>query len=102
MLFGFINVFALVFPVMIVIGMAQTIFRASNNTTLLENAPARMRGRIMSIMMMTFGFMPLSAVPFGALAERIGTPDALMISGILLVAFTVLFGIANPRFRRIA
>ena len=56
----------------------------------------------MSIAMMTFGVMPLSAVPFGLLAEKIGTPHALMTSGILLVAFTLLFAIAYPPFRKVA
>jgi hypothetical protein len=50
--------------------------------------------------MMTFGAMPLSALPFGAIAERTGTPDALLISGILLVSCTVVFAIAIPSFRR--
>ena len=51
---------------------------------------------------MTFGLMPLSALPFGALAEQIGTPDALGLSGLLLAALTVLFALAYPSFRRIA
>ena len=40
--------------------------------------------------------------PFGALAEQIGTPDALGLSGLLLAALTVLFALAYPSFRRIA
>ncbi len=56
----------------------------------------------MSIRMMTLGFMPVTSVPFGAVAERIGTPDALLISGALLVIVTVVFALTNPGFRKIA
>ena len=45
--------------------------------------------------------MPLSALPFGALAEWQTTPFALMVSGILLAAFTLIFIFAYPSFRRI-
>ena len=56
----------------------------------------------MSIAMMTWGVMPLSALPFGFLAERIGTPNALAISGLLLTVFTLLFAVLYPKFRQIA
>jgi hypothetical protein len=49
--------------------------------------------------MMTFGLMPLSAVPFGALAERIGTPDSLALSGVILTCAAVGFFFAFPKFR---
>ena len=39
---------------------------------------------------MTFGVMPLSAVPFGIMAEETGTPNALLLSGVLLTVFTVI------------
>jgi hypothetical protein len=40
-------------------------------------------------------------LPFGILAEQVGTPHALMTSGLLLLAFTVLFAIAYPQFRKV-
>jgi len=58
-----------------------------------------MRGRIVSMAMMTFGLMPLSAVPFGALAESIGTPDSLALSGMILTFAAVGFFFAFPKFR---
>ena len=61
-----------------------------------------MRGRVMSICMMTFGLTPLSVVPFGALAERIGTPNALGISGLVLAAFAFIFAVVRPELRSIS
>ena len=88
-------------PLLLFVGLASSVFMSLNMTLLQVNASPEMRGRIMSIGMMTFGVMPLSAVPFGILAERVGTPDALMTSGILLVVFTLLFAVAYPKFRKV-
>jgi hypothetical protein len=52
--------------------------------------------------MMTFGIMPLSAVPFGAFAERIGTAESLEIGGLLLCLFVAVFFFAYPKFRKVA
>ena len=74
----------------------------SLNMTMIQlNSSPEMRGRTMSIAMMTFGMMPLSAVPFGIIAEKIGTPNALMISGILLVVSTIVFTTRNRTFRQL-
>jgi len=56
---------------------------------------------IICMAMMTFGFMPLSAVPFGALAERIGTPDSLALSGVILSFAAVGFFFSFPNFRTV-
>ncbi len=88
-------------PLLLFVGIASSVFMSLNMTLLQVHASPEMRGRIMSIGMMTFGVMPLSALPFGALAEHVGTPDALMVSGLLLVAFTALFAIAYPQFRKV-
>lgn len=72
----------------------------SMNMTMVQlHSNPEMRGRVMSISMMTFGMMPLSAVPFGTLAQRIGTADALFISGALLAVFTIFFTLFNKTFR---
>jgi hypothetical protein len=74
----------------------------SPNMTLLQAySVPEMRGRITSIVIMTFGLTPLSAVPFGAIAEGIGTPNALGLSGVMLVVFTGILALGYPKFRRI-
>ena len=89
-------------PLLLFIGLSSALFRALSMTLMQLHASPKMRGRVMSIAMMTFGIMPLSALPFGAIAERWGTPDALLLSGALLALFTVAFIFAYPRFRAIA
>ncbi len=69
-------------PLLLFVGLASSVFMSLNMTLLQITASPEMRGRIMSIAMMTFGVMPLSAVPIGLLADKIGTPHALMTRGI--------------------
>jgi len=101
-LFSMTTSYALALPLLLLVGLVSSIFMTLNFTLLQTYASAEMRGRIMSIAMMTFGAMPLSAVPFGAVAEYAGTPSALFLSGALLTFFTIAFAIAYPHFRRIA
>ncbi|MFH1489281.1 MAG: hypothetical protein ABII06_10275, partial [Pseudomonadota bacterium] len=89
-------------PLLFFVGLLNAIFMSLNMTLIQIYSAEEMRGRVMSISMMTFGAMPLSAVPFGALAEGIGTPDALGISGLMLTLFTIVFVMAKPGFRKIA
>ena len=94
--------FASTVPLLIFIGLVSSAFMSLNMTLTQVYSEPHMRGRVMSITMMSFGLMPLSAVPFGLLAEFTNTPFALMLSGILLAVFTLVFSVAYPSFRRIA
>ena len=89
-------------PLLMLIGLLNSVFMSLNMTLIQIHASREMRGRMMSIAMMSFGLMPLSGVPFGILAEYTGTPSALTLSGLLLIAFTLVFSVAYPSYRRIA
>ncbi|MFC1494742.1 MFS transporter [Thermodesulfobacteriota bacterium] len=110
---GFLWGFALLFfsgcesystalPWIFAVGFISSIFMALNNTLMQIKSSDEMRGRMVSLSMMTFGIMPLSAVPFGALAEYIGTPGSLMIAGALLCVFMLFFYVFTPGFRRLS
>ena len=99
--FSQVGSYIMAIPFLVVIGAISATSMTMTMTMTQVLSEPRMRGRMMSIPMMAFGAMPLSALPFGALAERIGTPDALLISGVLLVVITTLFAIVYPPFRRV-
>ena len=101
-LFSQATSFAVAVPYLLAVGLLSSLFMSLNMTLFQVYAAREMRGRVMSIGMMTFGLTPLSALPFGALAESIGTPDALMVSGLLLTAGSLILIIALPNLRRIA
>ena len=86
-------------PFLFLVGFVSSVFMALNMTLMQMYSSAEMRGRIVSMSMMTFGIMPLSAVPFGALAESIGTPGSLQVAGIILCFFMIIFYFAHPKFR---
>jgi len=88
-------------PLLFFVGLLTAIFMSLNMTLMQMYSAPEMRGRIMSFGLMTFGAMPLSALPFGALAEKIGTPSALAISGIMLALFSLVFTLVSPGFRKI-
>ena len=100
-IFAQITTFLLAVPFLIFIGFTSSTFMSMNMTMIQLSSKNEMRGRIMSIAMMTFGLMPLSAVPFGLIAESIGTPNALTISGILLALSTMIFATFNKTFRNL-
>jgi hypothetical protein len=86
---------------LVTVGLLSSVFIALNMTLIQGYSSVEMRGRMVSMAMMTFGIMPLSAVPFGAIAERIGTADSLAIAGLTLAMFSVVFFFAFPKFRTV-
>lgn len=88
-------------PFLLLIGVISSVHMSLGMTMMQTLAAPEMRGRMMSIGMMTFGAMPLSSVPFGIVAERIGTPGSLFISGALLSIVALGFTLAYPAFRRV-
>ena len=86
---------------LVLVGLMGAIFMSLRTTMLQSYATPEMRGRVVSIGMMSWGLMPLGAVPFGIIAAAVDTAFALMLSGILLSVATLLFWILNPSFRRV-
>ena len=88
-------------PFLLLIGVISSVHMSLGMTMMQTLAAPEMRGRMMSIGMMTFGAMPLSSVPFGIVAEQIGTPGSLFISGALLSIVVLIFAVGYPAFRRV-
>ncbi len=94
-------IFPVAVPFLLIVGLISSVYMSLNMTlTQVASAP-EMRGRVMSIMMMTFGLMPIGALPFGTVAEYIGTANSLTISGAMLALLTLVFAFVYPAFKRI-
>lgn len=81
------------FPLIIWIGASQTLFRAGNSATLMELAPDRLRGRIISATLLDTALSPLAGIAAGVAADRWGvsTGYVLLSTGCLvIVALTLL------------
>jgi MFS family permease len=88
-------------PLLYAVGIFNAVHTSLHMTLMQVYSSPEMRGRMMSLVVMTFGLTPISALPFGAIAEKIGTPNALGLSGVLLCVTITIFGIAYPKFRKI-
>ena len=84
-----------------VMGYAMMMQNASSNTILQTIVEPDKRGRVMSFYVMAFmGMMPLGSLWSGAIAERIGTQNTLLICGVGCVGMAALFARGLPRFAR--
>ena len=67
-----------------VFGFAFVLFFVNVNTMIQIVVPDSYRGRVMSLFTLTFlGLTPLSALLIGAMANTIGTPVTLAVTGVL-------------------
>lgn len=99
--FGAIGVFWVAMVFIAASNVGQMLFMSSNNTAVQTIAPEELRGRVMSIMMMSFGVMPIGVLPITYAADRFGAQETVVVvSLVLLVVLAVVF-VAVPRFRNL-
>jgi hypothetical protein len=60
-----------------------------------------MRGRILSVDMMSHGLMPLGVIPISVIAEYYSVATALIVSGVYFVGLIVLLGMFSASVRRV-
>ncbi|MCZ6888833.1 MAG: MFS transporter, partial [Gammaproteobacteria bacterium] len=82
-------------------GLCGSVMGSLNMSMVQLAIPTEMRGRVMAIMMMTHGLMPLGVIPISAAAEFIGIDVALLISACLLAGSMLFIGMWIPEMRRI-
>jgi MFS family permease len=99
LLFAWSPVFYLALVFLAAMGVGQMLFQTTNNTAIQANLPPEVRGRVMAILMMSFGLMPLGVIPVSLAADSIGADWAIAISAGLLMGTLVLMFALNPRLR---
>lgn len=82
-------------------GLCGTVFGAMNMSVVQLAIQPEIRGRVMSIMMMTYGLMPIGIIPVSALAEFVGIDVAILFAAVMLALSMWLLGIWFPDLRRI-
>lgn len=84
------------------VGFSMVSFFAVSNTLIQHLVTDRMRGRVMSMWILTFvGTMPFGSFLSGAAAERFGPQRTLAACGIFIALFMVWVGWRNPRLREL-
>lgn len=99
--FGMTTSFTGATIVIALIGFISAVNMSMNRSLVQLQVEQHMRGRIMSIDMMTHGLMPLGILPIGYIAETVSIPAGLITSGIILFITTVALGAVMPKVRSI-
>lgn len=84
-----------------VLGLVSSSYMSLNNSMIMEHTNEQYYGRVMSVFMMTFALMPLSAMPMGVLADSIGAPMTIAMAGIIVTVFVAAMVVLVPAYRRI-
>ena len=69
------------------VGASSMAFFALNNTKVMIETDPNYHGRVMSLYMLTWAFMPLGGIPIGFLTDAFGAPATIGVSGIVLALF---------------
>lgn len=79
----------------------STSYMALTNSLLLELSPPELHGRVMSLMSLDRGLVPLGATIAGALASTLGPQDGLMVMALVCLGLTALTAAGAPALRRL-
>ncbi|MDF2386502.1 MFS transporter [Nostoc ellipsosporum NOK] len=86
---------------MLFVGLGTILQIASSNTFLQTIVEEDKRGRLMSLYTMSFlGMIPLGNLLGGALANRIGAANTLIIDGIACIIGSIIFSQQLPALRK--
>jgi len=87
---------------LIITGFGVMVQSAGSSTILQMIADDDKRGRLLSIFITSFiGVMPFGALLAGAMADRIGAPNTVMIGGIVCLFVAIFFARQLKAFRNV-
>ena len=85
---------------MFFVGMGFAGFISVGTTVLQLATPPAMRGRVMSMMLLSAALHYLGALPLSILADLYGWPSAITVGALLMLAVVVWLGALSPTIRR--
>ncbi|MGO4887352.1 MFS transporter [Anaerobacillus sp. MEB173] len=97
MLFSMSHSFVLSMLLMFIVGIVSQGYRVIHRVMIQEIVPDHLRGRILSIVTMDAGFLPLGSLLIGFLAQHFGAVPALFIMGFVCVLTTVIVVLKNRK-----
>ncbi len=82
-------------------GIFMTTYQTQNQTLLQLSAPPYIRGRVMSIYLLSRTTVPIGTLIAGALAHNFGGPTAVRIMSLCALTVVLLVVATHPRFVRL-
>jgi MFS family permease len=98
---AFVGSFALALVIMFVIGICNTTYAISVQSSLQMLVPDHMRGRVMGFYGMTYNIMPVGGMLASALAGLITAPLAIAVGGLAVAAFAIGPAMLNAEVRNL-
>ena len=102
LLVALIPIYSAAALIMIILGMGDSGRMSLNQALLIELSDNEYRGRVMSIFMLNFGFMPLGTFPAGLMIDYLGGQAVIGMMGAGLIAVTAMIFITQRDLRAIA
>lgn len=99
MLFALTPSMLLATLLLFVAGLMSAAYMAINQTVLQLKVEDDVRGRVLSIYLLTWGMLPLGQLPLGALADQIGAPAATTIACAIALSTVALIAVRFPSLR---
>jgi MFS family permease len=99
LLFAITPSFLMATLLLFIAGLMSAAYMAINQTVLQLKCDDDVRGRVLSIYLLTWGMLPLGQLPLGALADRIGAPTATAIACTIALGFIGLMALRFPALR---
>lgn len=97
-LFAFSPWFPMALVAMFLVGATGNAYLGLNSTLIMQSSNTAMHGRVMSVYMLTWGFMPVTSMPISMLADTIGAPVTVAAAGALTaVVVLALNGFGGAR-----
>jgi MFS family permease len=94
LMFSYIFLFGLGFAIVTSVAMV--------NTLLQKLVTDQMRGRVMSMFILSFmGTMPIGNIIAGSASQRFGVPHTLATGGLIIAIFAITMMISNKRLREL-
>ena len=83
-----------------ILGASQVAYYSTTNTLIQLRVPARLRGRVHSLYVLTsIGLLPIGNLASGAIAERTGVPAVLAVGALVTLGATILAAVVRPSLR---
>lgn len=86
-------------PILFLAGFLGAAFMVGNNASIQLRIDDRVRGRVMGTYMLTWGMMPLGALPMGFVGQHIGMPHAVFAFAAIACVLTIVLGLTNRTLR---